>query len=444
MDKLWQAYNAELAALRQLGAEFAEQHPQVAAHLSLRDEQVEDPHVSRLLEGVALQTARIRVNLDHDFPELTQALIGTLYPDYHAPVPSQSIVQFSLIEQAPAPVCIEAGSQLTTPQADKPCLFRVNDTISVLPARLSDVRWQAAPVAAPKLPKPYEAVLQAKLTPSANAQWSTITDDSLRFYISASEPASFSLYQALLNQTVGVAIAGEVNGEEAVVYLPPEALQPYGLDQASPGLDGRSSAAHHQLSDFFLFPKRFLFVELQQLISTETGFNCWAKFQHGFTLYFYCRHTDSTLSTQVNNKSLALGCASVINLFEAPVVPIPAKDVGIEALLQVDPAHSHHADIYRLKTLTAHNSRGQAQHLQPFYKTRQTQKNTTLYWTSRREPANQSYRVNTREAQVNTFVSLVDDQFEITGQKSDWIIEGRAWCTNRQWPNELLLRTKTL
>ena len=92
-DELLKYYNRELAYVRHLGKDFAEKYPKVAGRLKLTDEVIEDPHVSRLVESFAFLTANIRQNLDDSFPELTDALLGQLYPDYQAPIPSLSIVK---------------------------------------------------------------------------------------------------------------------------------------------------------------------------------------------------------------------------------------------------------------------------------------------------------------------------------------------------------------
>ena len=43
-----------------------------------------------------LSCARTRLKLEDDFPELTDALLGVLYPHYQLPVPSMAIVQLEL------------------------------------------------------------------------------------------------------------------------------------------------------------------------------------------------------------------------------------------------------------------------------------------------------------------------------------------------------------
>ena len=87
-DALLPYYERELDAIRRLAAEFADTHPKIAGRLRLAAETVDDPHVARLLEGMAFLAARVHHRLDDEFPELTDALLGLLYPHYLAPMPS--------------------------------------------------------------------------------------------------------------------------------------------------------------------------------------------------------------------------------------------------------------------------------------------------------------------------------------------------------------------
>ena len=95
-DALLTYYERELSHLRSLGQEFAQAYPKVAGRLLLEAGKCEDPHVERLIQAVAFLTARIQHKLDDEFPEITDALLGMLYPHYLAPIPSMSIAQFVL------------------------------------------------------------------------------------------------------------------------------------------------------------------------------------------------------------------------------------------------------------------------------------------------------------------------------------------------------------
>src|ERR1700676_5521077 len=93
-DELLPYYDRELNALRRLAGEVATAPPKIAGRLRLAPDVVDDPHVARLLEGVAFLAARVHHRLDDEFPELTDALLGVLYPHYLAPFPSAAITQF--------------------------------------------------------------------------------------------------------------------------------------------------------------------------------------------------------------------------------------------------------------------------------------------------------------------------------------------------------------
>jgi type VI secretion system protein ImpG len=95
-DRLLPHYHGELNYIRRLMDEFAAQRPDAAGRLRIRKGATDDPHVERLIEAFAYLTARIRMKLDDEFPEITDAFLNVLYPHYLAPVPSAAIVQFVL------------------------------------------------------------------------------------------------------------------------------------------------------------------------------------------------------------------------------------------------------------------------------------------------------------------------------------------------------------
>jgi len=98
-DELLPYYEKELAFIRQLGAEFADEHPKIAGRLGINTDTIDDPHVSRLIESFASLNSRIQHKIDDDFPELSDALLNVLFPHYQRPIPSMSIVHFKADEE---------------------------------------------------------------------------------------------------------------------------------------------------------------------------------------------------------------------------------------------------------------------------------------------------------------------------------------------------------
>src|SRR5438128_11258134 len=116
-EALYPYYERELLFIRQLAQEFAKQYPGAAGRLLLEPTRSTDPHVERLIESFALLAGRVHHKLDDEFPELTDALLGVLYPHYLAPVPSMGIIQLGLDPtraQLPQGFLINKGSQLHT------------------------------------------------------------------------------------------------------------------------------------------------------------------------------------------------------------------------------------------------------------------------------------------------------------------------------------------
>src|SRR5260370_39619005 len=95
-EALYPYYERELLFIRQLAQEFAKRYPAAAGRLLLEPNRSSDPHVERLIESFALLVGRVHHKLDDEFPELTDAMLGVLYPHYLAPVPSMAIIQFDL------------------------------------------------------------------------------------------------------------------------------------------------------------------------------------------------------------------------------------------------------------------------------------------------------------------------------------------------------------
>ena len=76
-DDLKPLIDLEYGALTKWVAEFTARNRTAAGRLRLSGPEVDDPHVKRLLEGVAFLGARVRQRLDDEFPELTDALERT-------------------------------------------------------------------------------------------------------------------------------------------------------------------------------------------------------------------------------------------------------------------------------------------------------------------------------------------------------------------------------
>src|SRR5947209_10449658 len=141
---LWTYYDRELRYIRKLAHEFAQQYPREAGRLGLEANRSIDPHVERLIESFALLAARVHLKIDDEFPELTDAMLGVLYPHYLAPVPSVTLVQFDVgpgQADAPAGVAVPRGSPLVTPPVEGlACKFKTGYDVTLWPLAVGEAR----------------------------------------------------------------------------------------------------------------------------------------------------------------------------------------------------------------------------------------------------------------------------------------------------------------
>ena len=152
MDELLRYYEEELGLFGQFAREFRARYPKPASDLHVAGDTWDDPGVARLIQSVALLSARINRRLDDDYPKFTEALLDSLYPHYLRPLPSYSVVQVGY--RAPAevpenPFVLARGTMLrSSAGTDSPCLFRTVYDVLLAPifpvAALPHLSWRMA------------------------------------------------------------------------------------------------------------------------------------------------------------------------------------------------------------------------------------------------------------------------------------------------------------
>ena len=150
-DRLLPYYQGELSYVRRFLDGFAEDQPDAAARLRVRQGSTDDPHVERLIEAFAYLTARVRLKLDDEFPELTDALLNVLYPHYLAPIPSAAVVQFVLdSSQGELSTGYKIGRGAGVEVSDSggyPCRFRTCYDVTLWPIEVAACELQRRPFA---------------------------------------------------------------------------------------------------------------------------------------------------------------------------------------------------------------------------------------------------------------------------------------------------------
>lgn len=435
IEELLHYYNSELAYLRELGAEFAGRYPKVASRLLLDAEKCEDPHVERLLEGVAFLTARIRHKIDDEFPEVTDSLLSVLYPHYQRPLPSMTIVQLLLGRdqvKLPTGFTVERGSRVNTrPVGGTPCRFRTAYPVELWPVEVESARLDPDRVVFPGKPPGAVALLQLTLRTTGPSNFSELKLGKLRFYLDGSGPLPYDLYELLHNNVCQVLVRGDVGGQRIqTVALPAGSVQPVGFerDEAMFDYPDRSFIGYRLLQEYFGLPEKFLFFDLTGLQALGgRGFGAAIDL-----LFFLNRSPRGDLLVQPDN--FRLGCTPAVNLFTKVAEPIALSQTQFQYRVVPDVHRPLATEVYSIDRVTSVGGYlDEPVVYEPFYSMRHArhEKPQPAYWIAARRP---SQRKDDSGTEVD--ISFVDPNFNPRLPASETVTI-HATCTNRDLPSRL-------
>lgn len=443
-DQLLPYYNRELAFLRKLGAEFAEAHPKIAGRLKLTADSAEDPHVSRMIEAFAYLTARIRHKLDDDFPELTEALLGVLYPHYLAPLPSMSVAQFELDKtqaELTAGYRIQKGAMLETEPVrgrgvdGETCQVRTCYDVVVWPITLQAAEFRGQPFTAPpsRLVSDSKAILRLQLAPLApGVPISQCQFDQLRFFLQAPSQYVYHLYEAILNHTLGVAI-GLSSSDRDAIFLPKSSVKPVGFERDESVLPytPRSFDGYRLLSEFFTFPQKFLFFDIAGIPRRAVE-----RASEKLELFLYLGRHLPDLEKNVDANTFQLGCTPIVNLYRQRAEPIQLSQTTHEYRVVPDARRPLAHEVYSVDRVIATSPQNEQVEFHPFYSVRHADeaRNQRAFWHASRRAA--GYAGGQIDRGTEVYLSLVDLGFN-PSIPSKWTLDIETTCLNRDLPRHL-------
>ena len=426
-ESLLDYYERELSVLRQLGQEFAQAYPKVAGRLLLEPGKCEDPHVERLIQAVAFLAARIHHKIDDQFPEITDALLGLLYPHYLAPIPSMSVAEFILDPEQgklTSGYKIAQGTQLySRPVEGTQCRFRTCYPLTLWPIKVTAARFDVPDrvVSGSKARGVIRLELQCQ-----GVSFQELKLDCLRFYLDGEGQLVHALYELLLNnaQEVWIRPAGGKATRKPTI-LSPMCLQPVGFTKEEGLLPYPPHAllGYRLLQEYFAFPQKFMFVDLTQFPAGAPG-NLTDMME---VLIFLDRvpRPDHVLSEE----NFRLGCTPIVNLFTQLAEPIRLDHTQHEYRVIPDVRRQQANEVYAINDMTLTSPQSDVAHpVHPIYSVRHggTDEKPLAYWYSHRRPSDKKGDTGTE-----VYVSLVDLSLDPAVPPAETLTISLT-CTNRE------------
>ncbi len=441
-DDLLHYYEQELAYLRRMGSEFAQKYPKVASRLELEADKCEDPHVERLLEGVAFLAARVHLRIDDDFPEISEALLNVVFPHYVRPIPSLSLVQFHLDpEQGKLTTGLEIPRHTalySRPVGGVPCRFRTCYDTTLWPIRVQDAEWRAPHQLDPPV-RSREAVgaLRVELECLPDVTFEDLEMDRLRVHLRAESGLAATLYELLLNNCVSILLRDPDArpGKEPVV-LPPSALEPvgFGEDETLLPPPRRSLGIYAILQEYFTFPDKFFFLDLTGLERLRgAGFGSRAELVFLISRFEREDRTDG-LVAGVGPETIRLGCTPVANLFEKSSEPVLLTHRRHEYPVVADVRRREATGIYSVDEVSAVDARSREPvRFRPFFSLNHGRNGDekAIFWQVKRRRA--GWRA---DQGTGVYLSFVDLDSQMVRPDRD-AVTARLTCFNGDLPSRL-------
>ena len=436
-DELLPYYEKELAFIRQMGAEFASENPKIAGRLGINAETIEDPHVSRLIEGFAYLNARIQHKLDDDFPELSDALLEVLFPHYQRPIPAMSIVQFVADEEKlETSYRLARNTLVETEQFQgENCRFTAIYETQLHPFKLTEASLLGQPFTTPgsKNLKGAGAVLKISLkTFNSEITFTDVKPERLRFYLKGQPQHINPLYELLLNNCHAIYMATS-ESDANPVRLPANSIKSVGFD-IDDGLlpyPDSSFMGYRLLTEYFTFAEKFMFIDV-------VGFADKIAVTSKDTLefYIYLAKSNVELEHNISAQTFQMNCSPAINLFSHRSDPIKLDHSSTEYQIIPDARRPIGYEVYSVNKVTASTSAGNKEVYLPLYGTNhesQEQENHAYWFSSRRDAKLGAYL---RDEGSDVFLSLVDLHFN-PNNPDDRTLSIETTCSNRDQPAKL-------
>lgn len=440
MDQLFAHYEHELASFRSLCREYAQRYPKVAAQLQLGGDTCDDPHVERLIQSVALLSARIAKRLDDSYPEFTESFLNMLYPHYLRPFPSCAIAQVRGEAGALGlSAAIPRGSLLeSAPIGGVACKFTTVYDVGPCAAVLVHASFDTlirAPIAT-RLPDDVTSSLNLTIAATPPGQFHSAGKASvMRLYIDADSSLCAALRDALFVHTRAAYVQLDDDAPWQRLAAVPVTPAGFASEDGLIPFDPRSHTAYRVLAEYFAFPEKFNFIDIDLPAILAQAHGALQQITLRLAVGGIALDGDKArMLASLPTHHLVQGCTPIVNLFSQPGVPITYDQLSADYTLLAHSSAPHAYEVYSVDKVHMVRQRGREADItefRPFYSLRHGDENGLdpgRYWLMRHDES--VALCSPGHEKTITLVNADCDPLEI--ERNTLSIE--LTCTNRDLP----------
>lgn len=438
IEQLLPYYEKQLQEFGQQSREFAQKYPKIAQRLSLNQEQIDDPHIERLIQAFSLIAARIDKKLEDSYDVFTHSLFEVMFPQYLRHFPACTVVSFEDINKLKQLTAAHVIPQKTALKSRSfkgvQCEFNTTNDVRLLPISLTQLEFQTSPSTHMHLNQ--NATLSLKFEMFNDAQkW--MLDEKLPLYLDAISNFPLQVLDSIFRKDTGFALRV---GQRVVEITNPFDVMGFTEQESLLPIDQHTHHAYRLLMEYFCFPEKFNYLNLdlsrlKGLLNQQNQFEILIHLKLNLNDQAVVRNY-----SELNIANFKLFTTPAINLFEKQAEPQKISHTQLQYPLITD---AHHPELYQVYSVIEMNmvrekTNQEQTHLPvlPFFAMSHYHNDKVQFF----------YSLNYVPAQNKTTqmgYSIVSKHLKPYEIKSDFI-SIRLLCSNGDLPHEALSQSNNI
>ena len=438
IEELLPYYEKQLQEFGQQSRAFADKYPKIAQRLSLNQEQIDDPHIERLIQAFSLIAARIDKKLADSYDIFTRSLFEVMFPQYLRHFPACSVVSFEDISKQRQLTDVHIIPKGTTLKSRSfkgvQCEFNTSSEVKLLPLQLESLSFQTNPSAHIHLNQNATLSLKFDLLNPAH-QW--LKDEKLPIYLDAISNFPLQVLDHIFHQDTSFSL--RLN-QKVIEIKNPFEVSGFEESESLLPVDEHTHHAYRLLIEYFCFPEKFSYLNLNLaflrfLKESQQSFEIQIHLKLNLNDQAIIRNY-----SELNIANFKLFTCPVVNLFEKQAEPQKINHKNLEYPLITD---AHHPEFFKVYSILGMNlireksNQDQVVYpILPFFAMSHYHGEDVQFF----------YSLNPtilKNQFVETGYSIISKHLEPHSIKSDFV-SCKLLCSNRDLPHEALGQTNNV
>jgi type VI secretion system protein ImpG len=380
-DLLNRYFERELSLIRRSGSEYKNKHTDAANSMHLNEKRYEDPNITRLLESVALLSAKNSMQLDQQLPHISNALSSVLYPSFNQLLPSVMSIkldaeQDKFVEEIQ--LTNDQAFQITNDKGQE-CQFKLCNDSLLSPMALESVAAKYAPFPF-DLPIKHDAnaVIQLHLkTNNIEGEISELSPDNLQVYLNGFGQGSAGLIELMLSKLSFVCISDA--NFTTLNLLDKDSFLPRCIEPDFLVLDkkGNQFSAYQMMLEYFNYSEKRKYFHLKDFKEA-----CQNIIGNEVVLSFFVKDIPSEYIGLFDHTVFQINTALVINQFSNRAEPINYNHQALSMPINPDASNQNtNIEVISVAEVSEVKPDGEYR-LQPLFAKRYFDANNGLMWFS--------------------------------------------------------------